>query len=133
VGFRALIGSVRCALLGILFAACGNNVAKLVSPLQTSGSITIEIYRSTTPVFSWNATTAIEAISVANFRVDGRVDRILWGYRGIAATPPITYGSVIPGGISLSVGTPPALQSGNRYRVEVVSGGKASTADWIVP
>jgi hypothetical protein len=95
--------------------------------------VQIEISRSSKPTFSWVSTTAIEAISVTNFRPDGTIDRILWGYRGVAASPPVTYGESIIGGTSLALGAAPALQSGVRYRVEVVSAGQASTADWIVP
>ena len=128
----ALVSS--SALVG--FVGCGGNGNKMVDPLGTGGTITIQITRSTRPDFSWQSGTtapAAQAISVSNFNPAGAVDRILWGYRNISVSPPVTYGTTIAGGLKLGVGDPPPLQSGVRYRVEIVVDGKASWADWLVP
>jgi len=113
-------------------AGCGGGGNKLVNPLDRTGSITIEISRSTTPEFSWTSDVAVEAISVWSFSPAGAPDRILWGYRNVSLKPPVTYGAKL-NGISLGLGTAPPLQSGVRYRVQVVQNNAASHADWIVP
>lgn len=132
---RAFRSRATAAVLPIALIAvgCGSGTSKLVNPIATDGSITIEISRSSTPEFTWESGVEVHAINVSNFGPTGKVDRILWGYRSISVKPPITYGTSISGGISLGVGSPAPLQSGVRYRVEVVRDNAASYADWVVP
>ena len=120
--------------MAVALLSCGGGGDMLINPVARSGSIVIEISRSTPPEFNWRDGLPVQAISVYNFTPAGEVDQVLWGYANISIRPPITYGARLSGGIDLTGGRPaPPLQPGLRYRVEVVRGNESSYADWIVP
>ena len=125
--------SVFVALLSMV-VGCGGGSDAIISPIASEGSITIEITKSTEPVFRWTTGIAVQTIRVMSFGTSGQVDQILWGYTNTEIAPPVRYGEIIAGGVNLvPEGNAPPLRSGSRYRVQIVRAGEASHVDWIVP
>jgi hypothetical protein len=128
----ALVGAVAVVAVGA--SGCGDDGVGLVGPISRDGNVTILISRGTTPVFDWESEATVHGISVYNYGATGKPDQIMWGYANISATPPISYGATITGGVSLTgQSSAPPLQSGVRYMVEVVRPSESSHAVWIVP
>jgi hypothetical protein len=121
------------ALLPII-VGCGGGSDAIISPIASEGTITVEITKSTVPVFRWTTGITVQTIRVMSFGTSGQVDQMLWGYTNTEIAPPVQYGEIIAGGVNLvPEGNAPPLRSGNRYRVQVVRAGEASHVDWIVP
>jgi len=130
---RATGRVVATCLTTLTFIGCGGG-NRLVNPINRGGNITIEISRSTVPVFKWADQQPVQGIVVYDFNASGAVDQVLWGYGNVSIVPPVTYGKPIAGGVDLGGGRAAApLLSGERYRVEVVRDGQRSFVDWIVP
>jgi len=130
---RASALAVILAFLPIV-TGCGGGSDAIISPIASEGTITIEITKSTEPVFRWTTGITVQTIRVMSFSTAGQVDQILWGYTNTVISPPVRYGEIIAGGVNLvPEGTAPPLRSGNRYRVQVVRAGESSHVDWIVP
>ena len=132
---RSLVGIALVCMVALgALVGCGDSGEALVNPLSDGGSIAIQITRGATPKFDWAGGDTVHAISVYNFGATGEPNQRLWGYANIALTPPVTYGAKLTGGINLTGrDTAPPLQSGVRYRVEVIRHGEPSYANWIVP
>ena len=131
---RRMAALITCVVLSSFVIGCGSGADGIISPIAHDGIITIEITKSTEPEFRWSAGIAVQTIRVMSFSSSGQVDQILWGYTNASILPPVQYGEILPGGLSLvPVGTAQPLRSGNRYRVQVVRSGQSSHTDWIVP
>ena len=137
--------ALTSALAAAFLAGCGGGGSKLVNPVTSSGSVTIEISKAQVPDFDWvtiDPATRKEfvtnSISVHSFDTNGRVVQTLWGYADATITPPVTYGTTLDG-FNLGVGPARPLQRGVLYRVTISYRetdsveGKESSADWLVP
>ena len=122
------------SVLTVLFlAGCSGDGPSLVSVIDSSGSLSIDITKEQVPEFSWDEDAIAQAISVRRYNTQGSLDQTVWGYANTSVLSPVTYGQVLQGVNLTGTSTASPLQTGVRYRVTIVSDGSESSAEWLAP